>query len=155
MYGFAGRFVTLHLGVVKRKRTSMKSDYNRTYEFPPIAVAIPPCEFSVFVNVRIGLYISSVKIPNGKIFQMVRHLCRISSLPPMHESARTTVYQCGSRLCGVRLEAGIVSPFHVPYHRSHALFGYTAGMILSDIILVFNKSRFPLRSEEHTSELQS
>lgn len=47
----------------------MKSDYNRTYEFPPIAVAIPPCEFSVFVNVRIGLYISSVKIPNGKIFK--------------------------------------------------------------------------------------
>ena len=69
---------------------------------------------------------------------MIRHLRVISALSPSSHASRAAVYQSGAWLCGMSLEAGVVTPYIPPENCSDALLGYSDSMVLSGIVKVLS-----------------
>ena len=65
---------------------------------------------------------------------MIGQLIIITSLTELHEPTLTSIYQCGTRLCGMRLEASVFPPMHTPNNSSHTWFGNTASVILPNTL---------------------
>ena len=114
----------------------MKTDNRRRQEFPSFKTDAPPVEYSGRSRIttrRSGSL--RIHIPDSKIIQMIGQLIIITSLTELHEPTLTSIYQCGTRLCGMRLEASVFPPMHTPDNRPHTRFGNTASVILPGTFL--------------------